>query len=297
MKETQILGFLVALAALLGAASIMGAVARRIGCAAVVGEILAGIVIGKTVLGRVWPEAFAWLFRDGSSNAMLQGYKTVAIVLLLVVAGLEIDTRSLRRTGKALVFICLLSALLPFVFGYGTGLLLPDHYLETPSHRELHALFLGIALAISALPVITRTLMDLGLMKTDIGVLVLSAAVVNDIVGWICFSALVRAMGVMGSSDGNGVIVSIGLTTGFLLFAVLGLRPVVDRWLRISERAVSEQASTSRALSMVMVLALLGAVATEMLGIHAVFGGFAVGLAIGSSRRLRPGVVPIPVEI
>lgn len=286
MHESEVFIFLLALAVLLGAARLLGEIANRLGWPAVVGEIIAGVVVGKTVFGRFAPDAFAWVFREGPTSTMLSGYKTIAVVLLLVVAGLEIDLTAVRRSGKALAFTSVFSAVIPFVLGYGAGMLLPDHDLVDPSRRAFHAAFLGIALAISALPVITRTLMDLGLMKSDIGMLVLSAAVVNDIIGWICFSVLVREMA-PGAGGGNGILVSIGLTLGFLVVTLVVLRPIVDRWLRAMEPSPSEPAPTTRVLSMVMVLALLGASATEALGIHAVFGGFVVGLAIGDSPRLR----------
>jgi Kef-type K+ transport system membrane component KefB/mannitol/fructose-specific phosphotransferase system IIA component (Ntr-type) len=287
MHDSEAFVFLLSLAVLLGAARLLGELASRLGWPAVVGEILAGVVIGKTVLGRFAPAVYEQLFPDGPARTMLSGYKTVAVVLLLVVAGLEIDLTAVRRSGRALVYTSIFSAVIPFAFGYGTGFLLPDADLADPSRRGLHAAFLGIALAISALPVITRTLMDLGLMKSDIGMLVLSAAVVNDIVGWIGFSVLVREMGEGHTASGNGLLMSIGLTIGFLVITLVVLRPVVDRWLRAMEPSPGEPAPTTRVLSMVMVLALLGAAATEALGIHAVFGGFVVGLAIGDSPRLR----------
>lgn len=286
MHQSEALFFLLSLAVLLGVARLLGELANRLGWPAVVGEIIAGVVVGKTVLGRFAPGTFAWLFPSGPPSTMLNGYKTVAVVLLLVVAGLEIDLTAVRRSGKALLFTSVFSAVIPFACGYGAGLILPDAHVADPSKRMFHAAFLGIALAISALPVITRTLMDLGLMKSEIGVLVLSAAVVNDIIGWICFSVLVREMGGTGAGEGH-LLSSVGLTIGFLLVTLLVLRPVVDRLLRAMEPSPGEPAPTPRVLSMVMVLALLGAAATEALGIHAVFGGFVVGLAIGDSARLR----------
>ena len=171
MQEPELLLFLTSLAVLLGAASLMGAIANRLGGAPVVGEIVAGILIGKTVLGRLCPEAFEWLFREGAASTMLQGYKALGIVLLLFVAGIEIDTASLRRSSKALFYTSMLSAAIPFMVGYGIGLAFPDRYLADPSQRTFHALFFGIALAISALPVITRTLIDFGLIKTEVKVI------------------------------------------------------------------------------------------------------------------------------
>ncbi len=287
MNHPEVFVFLLSLAVLLGAARLFGEIANRLGWPAVVGEIIAGVVIGKTVLGRFAPGAFAWLFRDGPPRTLLQGYTTVAVVLLLVVAGLEIDLSSLRRSGRAVLITSMLGALVPFALGYGSGLLLPDHYLADPSRRGLHAAFLGIALAISALPVITRTLMDLGLMKSEIGMLVLSSAVVDDITGWICFSVLAREFGAHGTTDAGHVGLSVLLIVGFVVLTLVVVRPIVDRWLRAMEPGPGEPASTPRVLSMVMVLALLGASATEALGVHPVFGGFVMGLAIGDSPRLR----------
>ncbi|MEO7735361.1 MAG: cation:proton antiporter [Kofleriaceae bacterium] len=277
MHDPQLLIFLLSLAVLLGAACILGAIATRIGCPAVVGEIAAGIVVGKTVLGRCWPEAFAWLFRDGPAATMLQGYKALAIVLLMVVAGLEMNTGAMRRIGKALAWTAVLGAAIPFVLGYGLGLCVPDAYLADPSQRSLLAVFLGIALAISALPVITRTLLDLGLLRTEFGALVLSVAVLNDIVGWVGFSALVGAM-TSGSIHGRDIVYAVAVTLGCLALALVIVRPVADRWLGAT--------SGEGALSIVLVLALLAATATELLGLHAVFGGFLVGFAIGGSANL-----------
>jgi len=284
MHDSQLLTFLFSLAVLLGAAYVLGAVARRIGCPAVVGEIAAGIVVGKTVLGRLCPDVFAWLFREGPAGVMLQGYKSLAVVLLMVVAGLEMNTGAMRRIGKAMAWSALLGALVPFLFGYGFGLVAPDRYLADPSQRTFHALFLGIALAISALPVITRTLIDLGLMKTEFGAIVLSVAVINDLVGWVCFSALVGAM-TTGSTSGGDIAMSIGVTAACLALALVVLRPLADRWLRWVARDDGD-ASGGHALAIVVVLALLGATATELLGMHAVFGGFVIGLAVGGSRHL-----------
>lgn len=287
MHNADVYIFLLSLAVLLGVARLFGEGASRLGWPKVVGEIIAGVFIGKTVLGRFAPETFAWLFPTGPAATMLVGYKTVAVVLLLVVAGLEIDLTTIRRSGRAVFITSLLGALIPFILGYTSGLLLPDHYLADPGRRGLHAAFLGIALAISALPVITRTLMDLGLMKSEIGLLVLSSAVVDDIVGWICFSVLAREFGASGATDLRRVGISIALIIGFVGVTLAVIRPVVDRWLRAMEPSPDEPASTTRVLSMVIVLALLGAAATEALGIHPVFGGFVMGLAIGDSPRLR----------
>jgi Kef-type K+ transport system membrane component KefB/mannitol/fructose-specific phosphotransferase system IIA component (Ntr-type) len=281
----DVLLFLLSLAVLLGSARLFGAVVQRFGMPAVVGEIIAGLVVGKTLLGRLFPDAFAWLFPTGAASTLLTGYTTVAAVLLLVVAGFEIDLTVVKRSSRTAVVTSLMGAIVPFAFGYGAGLLLPDSDLANPGRRGVHAAFLGIALSISALPVIARTLLDLGLMKTDLGLIVLSAAIFDDLAGWIGFSVLSREFVSAGSADLSKIGISVGLTVVFVVGTLLVVRPLADRLLARLDKPNED--TSGRVLSMIMILAMLGASVTQALDMHAVFGGFVMGLAIGDSSRLR----------
>lgn len=281
----DILVFLVSLAALLATARLLGEGARRLGLPAVAGEIVSGILIGRTVLGRIAPQAFAWTFPEGTPKILLSGYTTVAVMLLLVVAGLEIDLSVVRKSGRAVFLTSAMGLVLPFLLGWGTGFLLPDSDLADPGRRGLHAAFLGIALAISALPVIARTLLDLGLMKTDIGLIILSSAVFDDVIGWIGFSVLSRQFASTHEVSSTQIVVSVALTAVFVVVGLLVVRPIADRLLaRIQKPG---DAGNGSVLSLIMILALLGGAATQALGVHAVFGAFVMGIAIGDSRRLR----------
>lgn len=281
----HVLIFLLSLAVLLGTARTLGEVCRRIGLPSVVGEIVSGVVVGRTVLGHVSPTAYAWLFPDGPARVMLTGYTTVAVMLLLVVAGLEIDLTVVRKSGRVVVITALLGMIVPFALGFGVGALLPDSSLADPGQRWNHAVFLGIALSISALPVIAKTLLDLGLMKTDLGLLILSAAVINDLVGWTGFSVLSHQIA-SGEAAGLGrIVMSVLLTAGFVVGTLVLVRPIIDRMLKRLE--APEHAGSGRVLSIVMVFALIGAATTQALGMHPVFGGFVMGIAIGDSSRLR----------
>ncbi|MCK6591039.1 MAG: cation:proton antiporter [Polyangiaceae bacterium] len=281
----EVLAFLLSLAVLLGSARLFGSFVRRFGMPAVVGEIIAGIVVGKTILGRIFPEGFTWLFPAGAASTLLTGYTTVAAVLLLVVAGFEIDLTVVKRSSRTAVVTSLSGALIPFALGYGVGFLLPDGDLANPARRGVHAAFLGIALSISALPVIARTLLDLGLMKTDLGLIILSAAVFDDLAGWIGFSVLSREFTNAGSADLSKIGVSVGLTVIFVVSTLLVVRPLADRLLARLDKPNEE--SSGGVLSMIMILAMLGASVTQALDMHAVLGGFVMGLAIGDSKRLR----------
>jgi Kef-type K+ transport system membrane component KefB len=283
--HNETLWFLLGLAVLLGVARLLGEVFRRFGFPAVVGEILAGVVLGKTFLGRLVPGVFGALFPDGPARHMLNGYTTVAVMLLLVVAGIEIDLSVVRRSGRVVLLTSPCGLLLSAALGFGLGMVLPDSVLPDPSRRAVHAAFLGIALSISALPVIAKTLLDLGLMKTDIGLIILSVSVIDDLVGVMAFSILSRHFTVGGAVSVAQVLTSIASTVLFVAVALIVVRPLADRL--IAYTAGRDEAATGRTLSVIAVLAFLGAAATEALGMQALFGGFVMGVAVGDSSRLR----------
>lgn len=287
MTEHDGLVFLLSLGVMLASARLFGELARWFGMPMVVGEIAAGIVLGPTVAGRISPRGQAWLFPGGAVQSMIGGYTTIAVVLLLVVVGLEMDLGVLRRRGRAAALTGLLGMVLPFVCGVALGFLLPDSDLLDPSRRTIVALFLGVALSISALPVIAKTLLDLGLFKTDIGLLVMASAMIDDVVGWLALSLLlgpVRGGAVNGWAFAKTVLLG-GLFAAGLL--VLGRR-VIDAALRHVAPVERVAATASgRVLSLVILLALFGAAATQAIGLHAIFGGFIVGLTVGGSSRIN----------
>jgi len=285
MTDHDVLVFLLALATMLGLSRLLGEIARAVGLPLVVGELAAGILLGPTVLGHLTPRGQAWLFpRSGPAQAMIGAYATVAVVLLLVVVGLEVDLGVLRRRGRSALLTGLLGVVLPMASGLALGFLLPDSDLVDPSRRSTLALLLGVALSISALPVIAKTLLDLGLFKSDVGLLVMAAAMIDDLVGWLALSLL------LGPVRGAGVDLStFGKTVGLaiLLFALLllGGRRLIDALLLRLER--SGTGASGRVLSLVILLALFAAAATQAIGLHAVFGGFVVGVAVGGSKRVK----------
>ncbi|HEY8079266.1 MAG TPA: cation:proton antiporter [Labilithrix sp.] len=280
MTEHDVLGFLLSLAVLLGTARLLGELARAIGLPLVVGEIAAGIFVGETGLGRLSPRVHAFLFAKSTSQAMLGAYTTLAVVLLLVVAGLEVDLGIVKRRGRSALIVSLLGIAMPLAGGWVLGHLVSNDVVA-PERRYLFALFMGVALSISALPVIAKTLLDLGLFKTDVGLLVMTAAMVNDLASWIAFSVLLGPMRGGAMDLARTVALAIGFAAACL---VLG-RPLVDRALALLDR--QPDSAPGRILSFVIVVALLGASVTQAIGLHAVLGGFIVGVTIAESPRLR----------
>jgi Kef-type K+ transport system membrane component KefB/mannitol/fructose-specific phosphotransferase system IIA component len=284
MRESDVLVFLLSLAVLLSTARLFGELARRAGLPLVFGELASGIVLGPTILGRAAPAAQHWLFPGGVPQHMLAGYTNVAVVLLLVVAGLEVNLGIVRRRGRSALLTSILGILMPLAGGVLLGVLLPDSDLVRPDHRTLFALFMGVALSISALPVIAKTLLDLGLFKTDVGLLVMAAAMIDDLVGWLAFSVLLGPMQ-GGAMDLLSVGRAVGLTIGFVLVALLLGRPLLGRL--IVRLQSDHHAGSRRVLSLIVLLALFGASFTQWIGIHAVFGGFVVGVVVGDAPQLK----------
>ncbi len=284
MHEHDVLIFLLSLAVLLSAARVLGELARRLGFPLIFGELASGILLGPTVLGRAAPHAQKWLFPGGVPANMLAGYTNVAVVLLLVVAGLEVNLGIVRRRGRTALFTSVMGLAMPLAGGFLLGVLLPDSDLVRPDHRTLFALFMGVALSISALPVIAKTLLDLGLFKTDVGLLVMAAAMIDDLVGWLAFSVLLGPMQ-GGVANVGATIRSVSLTVGFVVVALVAGRPLLGRL--IVRLQADRHSGPRRVLSLIVLLALFGGALTQGIGIHAVFGGFVVGVVVGDTPQLR----------
>jgi Kef-type K+ transport system membrane component KefB/mannitol/fructose-specific phosphotransferase system IIA component (Ntr-type) len=284
MHEHDVLVFVLSLAILLTSARLLGELARRLGFPLVFGELASGIVLGPTVFGRASPAAQHWLFPGGAPQTMLAGYTNVAVILLLVVAGLKVNLGIVRKRGRSALLTSIMGIAMPLGGGVLLGVLLPDSDLVRPDHRTLFALFMGVALSISALPVIAKTLLDLGLFKTDVGLLVMAAAMVDDLIGWLSFSVLLGPMQ-GGSLALVSVVRTFAMTVGFVAAGLLLVRPLVGRL--IVRLQADHHSGPRRVLSLIVLLALFGASITQAIGIHAVFGGFVIGVAFGDVPQLK----------
>jgi Kef-type K+ transport system membrane component KefB len=279
---TTLASLLLGLGVLLAAARLMGEVARRFGHPAVIGEILAGVLLGPSVLGRLAPAWQAAVFpREGALAATLEGIAGVSIVVYLLVAGLETDLRAVRRLGWQTASISAGSTLLPFAAGFATALAFPG-LAGVPGDVNpwAFALFFGAALAISALPVIARTLGDLGLMRHDVGTVALASAALTDLAGWLVFAVV---LSLVAPRVGRGAAMTVALALVFAVALLTVARRLLDSHLSWVRRHFSRPGGT---LGAVLALALLLAACTEWIGIHAVFGSFALGLALGECEHL-----------
>jgi Kef-type K+ transport system membrane component KefB len=269
---------------LLGVARTLGELAQRVRQPAVLGELLAGILLGPTVLGSLTPELSAVLFpTQGPGAVALDALATLAIVLFLMVAGIEVDLSTVWRQGRLACKVGISSIVIPFISGFAAAWLVPRALGRQPEADPLiFSLFLAIAISISALPIIAKTLIDLDLYRSDLGMAIVSAAIFNDIVGWIIFAVI---LGLIDQAPhGNSILLTVVLTLAFS-----GVVLTMGRWLfhKILPFVQAYTRWPGGELSFALILALLGAAFTEWIGIHAIFGAFLVGAAIGDSSHLR----------
>lgn len=282
LSHDQLLLFWIQLAALVATARLLGGLLRRIGQPAVVGELAAGLVLGPSLFGRIAPGAQAWLFpADPVQTGLLAAVGWVGALLLLIVTGYETDLRLIRRLGAATARVSLGSLLLPVLVGIGVGFAMPDGFRGSEAERSVFALFLGVALGISALPVIAKVLSDLDLMRRNVAQMIVAAAMANDLAGWVLLG-VVSGLAQSGSVDlGDLAVTGIGLAA-FLAFAFGPGQHLVDALLR----GVRMRRSGALGAGSVMVLIGLGAGAiTQAIGLEAVFGAFIAGIVLGRSRH------------
>jgi Kef-type K+ transport system membrane component KefB len=278
MPEHALLRLLLSVAALLAAAVVGGQAARRCGLPAIVGELLGGVALGPTLLGRLAPALHDFLFPAvGPVAAERQVVLTAGLLGFLFVAGLEMDLSCLRGRFRAVAGLAACGVAVPFALGALSVAVAPSLFGGTLPPAMMAA-FVGTALSISALPVIARTLMDLGLHRTALAGLVLSAAVVDDLVGWSLFAFLSRAVAgapsdLVFSLARVGVLFLLVLTLG--RFTVARLRPILRRWM--------PDMAPRLALAASLVFAFAGL--AEMAGVHAVLGGFLAGVVMSQGAH------------
>ncbi len=285
MTEHQLLLLLAEIVVLVVVARLGGEVAARLGIPLVVGELLFGIAVGPSLLGVVWPGGFQALFPP-EQRPMLDVVGWIGVIFLVLIAGMETRLGILRRARKAVFTSWIGGFFLPFALGMGFAFLVPATLIGPAVDRPVFALFMGTAMAISAIPVIARILMDLGLFRSRVGMVVISTAVTDDTLGWIVL-AFVSGLANDGAVNAGGMVRTSLLTLGFVAAALTVGRPLVAWAVRASAKLRVPHGQSSVMLLMVF----LGGLATQAIGVHLVLGAFLVGILIGRSKALGPEAV------
>jgi Kef-type K+ transport system membrane component KefB len=280
ISHNDVVQLLIALGVMIIAGRLFAEIARKFKQPAVIGEIVAGILLGPTFLGMIQPEWFSALFPAGPSGVILSGFVQVAVVMLLFIAGLEVDLHIVIQQGRQAILTSSFGLVIPFFFGFIFPYLFPDFFgIADPKEHLTFALFMGTAMAITALPVIVRILMDLNLFRSKMGLLVVASAMIDDTVGWMIFSVIL-------SMIGKGTEMPLWktglLTLTFAAFTLTIGRGLLNRVLPWVNRKLAWPGGV---LSLSLALCFLGAAFTEYIGIHAIFGAFIIGVALGDSEH------------
>ncbi|MBV8386967.1 MAG: cation:proton antiporter [Acidimicrobiia bacterium] len=248
----------------------VGALFRRINQPQVVGEIAAGILLGPSVLGAAWPQATSYLFSP-KVLPFLDVLANVGLIFFMFLIGLELDMRLIRGRGHAAALVSHVSIVFPFVLGVGSALVLFSQLGSATGKFTPFALFLGASMSITAFPVLARILTERGLYKTRLGAVTLTCAAVDDVTAWCILAVVVTVARASGLS---AALLTIGLSIIFIAFMIFVVRPLMARLATHHE----EQGHLSgAALAVVFGGVLLSAIATDRIGIHAIFGAFLFG--------------------
>ena len=292
-NEGDLLHVLLALVVVIATARAMGWVFRSAKQPPVVGEILAGIVLGPSLLGRLVPSAEGYLF-PGMVGPYLNIIAQVGVILYMFLVGLELDPALLRKRGHATVAISHASIVLPFLLGAVIALYLYPKLSTSDVPFTCFSLFLGVSMSVTAFPVLARILTDRGIHKTRMGAIALTCAAVDDVTAW-CMLAFVVGV---ARAEASGAVATIAMALGFIVLMIVVVRPVM---VRLSLLYGNRGRLTQGVMASVFIALLISASATELIGIHAVFGAFALGAVIphdsGMAREMTDRLEDIVIVL
>lgn len=283
----DILALVTQIAVLLFTAKLFSEIAQRLGQPSVIGELLAGIILGPSCLAKIFPNLVGLIIPANP----IQGYLVEAVALigaifLLLITGLETDLHLIRRHARTALGVSYGGILVTFSSGFLLGQLLPESLLVEGSNRLIFALFIATAMSISAIPVIAKVLLDLKLMRRDIGQIILAAGMSDDTTGWILLSIVAGLAGGQAVSAGT-VFSSIGTVLAFLLVSF-----TLGRWFvkKAVDFVQDEVISHDRILSLAIILTFGWGAITQGLHLEPVLGAFVMGILLGRLPRLPRAV-------
>ena len=262
---------------------LLGEAMVRLRQPAVMGQLIAGLLLGPSFFGLLFPDAQHALFpKSPEQKAMIDGISQFGILLLLLLTGMETDLKLVRQTGRASVLASLMGIVIPFICGVGLGEMLPDSLLPDPQKRLITSLFLGTALSIASVKIVAMVVREMNFMRRVVGQVILASAIIDDSIGWIIVS-IIFGLALHGSIEPVSLAQGVLGTILFMAASLtIGRRMVffAIRW--VNDHFVSEYAVITAILIIMGVMALI----TDLIGVHTVLGAFVAGVLIGESPIL-----------
>lgn len=284
----DVLAVLIQITVLLFTARIFSEIAQRLGQPSVLGEILAGIILGPSLLSGLAPALGYWIIPHNEVQGhLLEMVSLIGAIFLLLITGLETDLPLIRRHAGSAISAAAGGLVIPFATGLVLGYFIPSFLLVNEDSRLVFALFLAAAMSISAIPVIAKVLIDLNLMRRDIGQAIIAAGMVDDTVAWVLLS-IILGLATSGEITAGSVTYSVGSIVGFLLLSF-----TVGRWLvkRVLDLVQDELITENRLITLVVGLAFAWGAITQAIDLEAVFGVFVMGILFGQMPRLPKSVI------
>ncbi len=285
--HNDVLAILLQIAFLLLTARVLGELAQRLRQPSIIGEILAGILLGPSVLSSFFPSLMRYIVPQNETQGhLLEIISLIGAMFLLLITGLETDLKLIRRHAKTALGAALGGIVVPFLTGFLLGQLIPDYLLVAPQERLLFSLFLATAMSISAIPVLARVLIDMKLTRRDIGQTIIAAGMTDDTIGWILLS-IVTGLAAGQTISAHNVIISIGTVLFFFLFSfTIGLWFVKNAFNFVQDNTVSQD----RLLTLIVVMTFLWGSLTHFLHLEAVIGAFVMGILFAQIPRMPQSV-------
>lgn len=259
---------------------IFGFVFTRFKQPAVVGEMIAGIFLGPSILGLISPGFSEFLFPKVSLNN-LQFLSQIGLALFMFIIGMELDIEKLKNKAHNAVVISHASIIFPYFLGVSVSYFLYEQFAPADVSFMVFALFMGIAISITAFPVLARILQERGMTKTSLGAIVITCAAFDDVTAW-CILATVIAIAKAGSIA--GAVLTIALTIVFVLFMIYAVGPWIKR---MSEKYAGDEKLNKSFVVIIFLVILFSACITETLGIHALFGAFLAGVIMPQKSNIK----------
>lgn len=255
-----------------------GSLFSRFGQPAVIGEITAGILLGPSLLGWLWPDVSAIVFSK-ESLGILQMFSQIGVCLFMFVVGMELDTTHLRTRAQVAVWVSHASIVVPYLLGVGAAFLLYQTFAAPGTTFVAFALFMGIAMSITAFPVLARIIADRGMTNTPLGALAITCAAVDDATAWAILAAVVA---LVHASTFSLTIVHLALVVAFVAIMLWGVRPLLQRWLASKDLP---EMMTRGVIASALIFTSASALTTQFIGIHALFGAFLAGAIMPRNKQ------------
>ncbi len=262
------------------AAKFFGWICRKIGQPTVVGEMIAGIVLGPSFLGMYFPEFSALLF-PAKSLPNLQFLSQIGLIFFMFIVGMELDMKALRNQTRDAVIISHASIIIPFAMGMGLAYFLYQAFAPEGVGFLSFGLFMGIAMSITAFPVLARIVQERGIMKTRLGAMVITCAAADDITAWCILAAVIA---IVKAGNFVSALYTIALSLAYVLLMIKVVKPFLTR---ISNIYPARESLTKPIIAIFFLTLLLSAYTTEVIGIHALFGAFMAGAIMPDNLKFR----------